>query len=72
MSASERRVDPAFDQEIDAICAKVVTEQFPVVGSISSQRAQVARVTAGDLPAELGIVSLLGLEVMAAGGFRRI
>ena len=59
-SVVERRIDAVLDQGTDAIYAEVTTERLPVIGSISSQRPQVAGIMSGDLRTDPRIVFLRG------------
>jgi len=63
MGVIERIHDPVLDQRSDAVVAEFVAEGFGVVAAVGSEAPQVARIPAGDLRADLRIVSLRGRRV---------
>ena len=62
----ERGVDAVLDQWTDAVRPKLITERFGVIATVGSQTPQVARVSAGDLRADLE-VGFLGGRIVNVG-----
>ena len=55
-----------LNQRPYSVFADIFPDLHPIISLVSSEAVQVARVPAGDLPAELSVVTFLGRTVKVA------